>query len=91
MQKLRQKELDRCVLQGQACDCVQAGSCGARPVWGGGWRVSRLQRRTAPHFTPHTPPHNGPAHREPTYNPELGLAVEQLKEGTTIEHLWSVL
>jgi len=31
------------------------------------------------------------ADRDPVYNPELGLAVEQLKEGLTIEQLWSVL
>ena len=29
--------------------------------------------------------------REPVYNAELGLAIEQLKEGLTIEQLWSVL
>ncbi len=29
--------------------------------------------------------------REPVYCAELGLAVEQLKEGLTIEQLWSVL
>jgi hypothetical protein len=29
--------------------------------------------------------------REPEFNPYLGLAVEQLKEGITIEQLWSVL
>lgn len=31
------------------------------------------------------------ADREPVYCAELGLAVEQLKEGLTIEQLWSVL
>ncbi len=29
--------------------------------------------------------------REPVYNPELGLAVEMLKDGLTVEQLWSVL
>ena len=29
--------------------------------------------------------------REPVFCPELGLAIEQLKEGLTIEQLWSVL
>jgi hypothetical protein len=29
--------------------------------------------------------------REPEFNQHLGLAVEQLKEGVTIEQLWSVL
>lgn len=29
--------------------------------------------------------------RDPVYCAELGLAVEQLKEGLTIEQLWSVL
>mmetsp|Transcript_12869 Transcript_12869/g.22725 ORF Transcript_12869/g.22725 Transcript_12869/m.22725 type:complete len:351 (+) Transcript_12869:249-1301(+) len=29
--------------------------------------------------------------REPVYCPELGLAVEQLREGTSVEQLWSVL
>lgn len=29
--------------------------------------------------------------REPVYNPELGLACERLKEGTTIAALWSVV
>lgn len=29
--------------------------------------------------------------REPEYNQHLGLAVEQLKDGVTIEQLWSVL
>ena len=29
--------------------------------------------------------------REPVFCPELGLAIEQLKEGMTIEQLWSVL
>jgi len=29
--------------------------------------------------------------REPTWNPELGLAVEVLKEGTSVSQLWSVL
>ena len=29
--------------------------------------------------------------RDPVYNSELGLSVEQLKEGTTIEQLWSVV
>lgn len=31
------------------------------------------------------------ADREPIYCAELGLAVEQLKEGLTVEQLWSVL
>jgi len=29
--------------------------------------------------------------REPVYCGHLGLAVEQLKEGNTVEQLWSVL
>eukprot|EP00928_Gymnodinium_smaydae_P087345 TRINITY_DN71619_c0_g1_i1.p1 TRINITY_DN71619_c0_g1~~TRINITY_DN71619_c0_g1_i1.p1 ORF type:complete len:343 (+),score=67.66 TRINITY_DN71619_c0_g1_i1:158-1186(+) len=29
--------------------------------------------------------------REPVFNPELGLAIERLKEGTTLQSLWSVL
>jgi Bardet-Biedl syndrome 5 protein len=29
--------------------------------------------------------------RDPVYCAELGLAIEQLKEGLTIEQLWSVL
>eukprot|EP00811_Abedinium_folium_P002340 NODE_12144_length_1243_cov_4.827957.p1 GENE.NODE_12144_length_1243_cov_4.827957~~NODE_12144_length_1243_cov_4.827957.p1 ORF type:complete len:210 (+),score=48.08 NODE_12144_length_1243_cov_4.827957:68-631(+) len=29
--------------------------------------------------------------REPVYNTELGLAVERLKEGTTMQSLWSVV
>ena len=29
--------------------------------------------------------------REPVYNPHLGLAVEQLPTGATVEQLWSVL
>jgi Bardet-Biedl syndrome 5 protein len=29
--------------------------------------------------------------RDHVYNAELGLAVEQLKEGVTVEQLWSVL
>jgi Bardet-Biedl syndrome 5 protein len=29
--------------------------------------------------------------REPVYNPELGLAVERLKEGTTLQSLWNVV
>lgn len=31
------------------------------------------------------------ADREPVYCAELGLAVEALREGTTVEQLWSVL
>eukprot|EP00201_Polytomella_parva_P021614 CAMPEP_0175046606 /NCGR_PEP_ID=MMETSP0052_2-20121109/5125_1 /TAXON_ID=51329 ORGANISM="Polytomella parva, Strain SAG 63-3" /NCGR_SAMPLE_ID=MMETSP0052_2 /ASSEMBLY_ACC=CAM_ASM_000194 /LENGTH=123 /DNA_ID=CAMNT_0016310373 /DNA_START=784 /DNA_END=1155 /DNA_ORIENTATION=+ len=29
--------------------------------------------------------------RDPVFCPELGLAIEQLREGTTIDQLWSVL
>ena len=29
--------------------------------------------------------------RDPVYNNDLGLAVEQLKDGLTIDQLWSVL
>merc|ERR1712151_103517 len=29
--------------------------------------------------------------REPVYSPELGLAVERLKENTTLQSLWSVV
>ena len=29
--------------------------------------------------------------RDPVYNADLGLAVEQLKDGLTIDQLWSVL
>jgi len=29
--------------------------------------------------------------REPVYSPELGLAIERLKEGTTLQSLWSVV
>jgi len=29
--------------------------------------------------------------RDPVYSPELGLAVERLKEGTTLQSLWSVV
>lgn len=28
--------------------------------------------------------------REPVYCPELGLAIEKLPEGTSVEHLWSI-
>ena len=28
--------------------------------------------------------------REPVYNPELGLAMEKLREGTTLADLWSI-
>lgn len=28
--------------------------------------------------------------REPVFSPELGLAVEKLRDGITIEELWSV-
>lgn len=31
------------------------------------------------------------ADREPVFCPELGLAVEALKDGATVEQLWSVL
>lgn len=33
----------------------------------------------------------GVADRPPVFCEELGLAIESLKEGTTIEQLWSVL
>lgn len=29
--------------------------------------------------------------REPVYNPELGLAVEKMRDGITTKMLWSVL
>merc|ERR1712224_1108746 len=29
--------------------------------------------------------------REPVYSPELGLAIERLKEGTTLQSLWNVV
>jgi Bardet-Biedl syndrome 5 protein len=29
--------------------------------------------------------------REPVYSPELGLAIEKLKDGFTIQSLWEVL
>ncbi len=31
------------------------------------------------------------ADREPVYNSELGLAVEKLREGVTIQSLWQVV
>ena len=31
------------------------------------------------------------ADRDPVFSPELGLAIEGLREGTTVEQLWSVL
>lgn len=31
------------------------------------------------------------ADRDPVFSPELGLAIEALREGTTVEQLWSVL
>ncbi|CAE8698904.1 unnamed protein product, partial [Polarella glacialis] len=29
--------------------------------------------------------------REPVYSPELGLAIERLKEGTTLSSLWGIV
>jgi Bardet-Biedl syndrome 5 protein len=29
--------------------------------------------------------------REPVYSPELGICIEKLKEGFTLESLWQVL
>ena len=29
--------------------------------------------------------------REPVFCPELGLAVERMRDGFTVEHLWNVL
>jgi hypothetical protein len=31
------------------------------------------------------------ADRDPVFSPELGLAIEALREGTTVAQLWSVL
>lgn len=34
---------------------------------------------------------NGTGDKQPMYNPQLGLAVEALKDGMTIDNLWSVV